>query len=91
MLRNKVIHDRQVMAAKFKKDDCVWLKVEKIKKGQFNKEIVMTEKWKSNRAALKEHSELGRSQMKFGMEIHRIDLPLEKIQEVIENTKKRLK
>ncbi|RNA16375.1 hypothetical protein BpHYR1_035375 [Brachionus plicatilis] len=37
MLRNKVIHDRQVMASRFKKG--VWLKVEQIKKGQCEKFI----------------------------------------------------
>ncbi|CAF1005522.1 unnamed protein product, partial [Brachionus calyciflorus] len=39
VLKNKVIYDRQVMAAKFKEGDAVWLKNEQVKKGQSKKFI----------------------------------------------------
>lgn len=43
MLKAKLVHDRQVMAAPFKKGDAVWLKNEETKKGQCKKFIY---KWK---------------------------------------------
>ncbi|CAF1074139.1 unnamed protein product [Brachionus calyciflorus] len=39
VLKNKVIYDQQVMAAKFKEGDAVWLKNEQVKKGQCKKFI----------------------------------------------------
>ena len=43
MLKAKLVHDRQVMAAPFKKGDAVWLKNDDTKKGQCKKFIY---KWK---------------------------------------------